>query len=82
MEEKEELLETLKIKIHAMMEIDRNDLETDFDKYDKIYISARDALKIVDERSTSWTIQGLRRSARNKKGGKSSKRRTRRKKHK
>ena len=82
MEEKEELLETLKIKIHAMMEIDRNDLETDFEKYDKIYISARDALNKVDGRSTSWTIQGKRRSERNKNGGGSSKRRTRKKKHK
>ena len=82
MEEKEELLETLKINIHAMMEIDRNDLETDFDKYDKIYTSARDTLKKVDERSTSWTIKGKRRSERNKNGGGSSKRRTRKKKHK
>ena len=79
---KEQLLETLKIKMEALNEIDQSDLETDFDKNEKIYISARDALKKVDERSTSWTIEGERRSTRKKRNGGSSKRRTRRKKHK
>jgi len=73
------------------MKIQRIDIETDVKNNDKIYNAARNALKAVDKSSALWTEAdrkeqqaswvAWRTRSRRSKGG-SSKRRTRKKKHK
>lgn len=87
----EKLLITLRLKMEALMKIQRIDIETDVKNNDKIYNAARNALKAVDKSSALWTEAdrkeqqaswvAWRTRSRGSKGG-SSKRRTRKKKHK
>ena len=91
----ENLLRKLRLKMEALMKIQRSDIETDVKNNDTIYRAARDALRAVDESSALWTEAGREadrtksiygntrsRDALGKGRGGSSKRRTRKKKHK